>query len=142
MAKDLPDVKFLLMGSQCQAFQREHIPQNVGLLGVLDDENKNYLFSIVDVALNPMRSGSGTNLKMFDYMAAGIPVVSTLFGARGLGTASQYLYLADDSEDFEKAIMDAIDNNDTSKQLKARETVESIYDWRSISEMLAQKLSN
>jgi hypothetical protein len=30
-----------------------------------------------DVAVNPMFSGSGTNIKMFDFMAAGLPVVST-----------------------------------------------------------------
>ena len=31
-----------------------------------------------------MFSGSGTNLKMLDYFAAGLPVVSTPAGARGL----------------------------------------------------------
>jgi len=29
-----------------------------------------------------MQSGSGTNLKMLDYMAAGVPLLSTPFGAR------------------------------------------------------------
>ena len=37
-----------------------------------------------DVAVNPMLTGSGTNLKMLDYMAAGIPVITTRVGARGL----------------------------------------------------------
>ena len=32
-----------------------------------------------------MRWGSGTNLKMLDYALAGMPIVSTAFGARGLG---------------------------------------------------------
>jgi hypothetical protein len=35
-------------------------------------------------ALNPMRIGSGTNLKLLEYLAAGVPVVSTPFGGRGI----------------------------------------------------------
>lgn len=140
MAKNLPDVKFLLMGSQCQAFQNEHLPRNVGLLDVLDDEEKDYLFSIVDIALNPMRSGSGTNLKMFDYMAAGIPVISTRFGARGIENAEEYVYLADSAEEMEKAIRVEADNCDGSKQLKARAIIESEYDWGEISKVLINRL--
>jgi glycosyltransferase involved in cell wall biosynthesis len=37
-----------------------------------------------DLALCPLRSGSGTSLKMIEYLAAGLPVVSTEVGIRGL----------------------------------------------------------
>jgi glycosyltransferase involved in cell wall biosynthesis len=37
-----------------------------------------------DIAVNPMLSGSGSNLKMMEYLAAGLPVVTTEVGARGL----------------------------------------------------------
>jgi len=60
------------------------LPANVKSLGVVDDETKNRILSWVDLAINPMQSGSGTNLKMLDYMAAGVPLLSTPFGARGL----------------------------------------------------------
>ena len=49
-----------------------------------DDPTKDTILGTVDLAVNPMESGSGTNLKMLDYMAAGIPTLSTAFGARGL----------------------------------------------------------
>jgi glycosyltransferase involved in cell wall biosynthesis len=42
------------------------------------------LLGAADVALNPMRIGSGTNLKLLEYLAWAIPVVSTPFGARGI----------------------------------------------------------
>ena len=42
------------------------------------------LLGCVDVALNPMRTGSGTNLKLIEYLACGVPAVSTPFGVRGL----------------------------------------------------------
>ena len=40
---------------------------------------------LAGAALNPMRWGSGTNLKMLDYALAGTPILSTTFGARGVG---------------------------------------------------------
>lgn len=40
-------------------------------------------FGAADAALNPVRSGTGTNLKTCEYLAARLPVVSTAFGARG-----------------------------------------------------------
>lgn len=41
-----------------------------------------------DIAVNPMRSGGGSNLKMTEYLAAGLPVVTTEVGARGLALRS------------------------------------------------------
>lgn len=78
------DVHFLLVGSACLAFQDRELPDNVIAFGPVDEEQKALLLASASVALNPMTEGSGSNLKMLDYFAAGIPVVSTMFGARGL----------------------------------------------------------
>ena len=37
-----------------------------------------------DLALCPLRTGSGTSLKTIEYLAAGVPLVTTAFGVRGL----------------------------------------------------------
>jgi glycosyltransferase involved in cell wall biosynthesis len=42
------------------------------------------LFAAADVAINPVDSGSGSNIKLAEYLAAGLPVVSTPEGLRGL----------------------------------------------------------
>jgi glycosyltransferase involved in cell wall biosynthesis len=86
IARLLPHVNFLLVGSVGCYLDRFDfaLPANVKSLGVVDDETKNRILSWVDLAINPMQSGSGTNLKMLDYMAAGVPLLSTPFGARGL----------------------------------------------------------
>ncbi|WP_371373432.1 glycosyltransferase family 4 protein [Sporomusa aerivorans] len=84
MAVQLPDVTFMLAGSVCEAFTNHNLPDNVALLGIISAQEQRRLFSLADVALNPVRSGSGTNLKMLEYMAAGIPVVTTNVGARGI----------------------------------------------------------
>jgi glycosyltransferase involved in cell wall biosynthesis len=41
------------------------------------------LLAAADVAVNPIESGSGSNVKLAEYLAAGLPVVSTALGLRG-----------------------------------------------------------
>jgi glycosyltransferase involved in cell wall biosynthesis len=41
------------------------------------------LLAAADVAVNPMDSGSGSNVKLAEYLAAGLPVVTTPVGLRG-----------------------------------------------------------
>jgi glycosyltransferase involved in cell wall biosynthesis len=85
MAAKLPQCDFFIMGSVCEHPVCENLPANVYRLGVLDEAEKTVWMSAVDIALNPIVSGSGTNLKMLDYASAGIPVITTKFGNRGLG---------------------------------------------------------
>jgi glycosyltransferase involved in cell wall biosynthesis len=40
-------------------------------------------FAAADAALNPMWRGGGTNVKMCEFIAARLPIVSSRFGARG-----------------------------------------------------------
>ena len=41
-------------------------------------------FAAADCCVNPMTTGSGANVKILDYLARGLPVVTTPFGARGI----------------------------------------------------------
>ncbi len=40
-------------------------------------------FAAADVALNPTSSGAGTSVKMCEFIASRLPIVTTAFGARG-----------------------------------------------------------
>lgn len=40
-------------------------------------------FAAADAAINPMLSGAGTNVKMCEFIALRLPILSTAFGARG-----------------------------------------------------------
>lgn len=46
------------------------------------DEIEPY-FAAADAALNPMFSGAGTNVKMCEFLALKLPILSTAFGTRG-----------------------------------------------------------
>jgi glycosyltransferase involved in cell wall biosynthesis len=51
---------------------------------------------VADVALNLVESGSGMNVKMIEYLACGLPIITTPFGARGLvGTTGDHFLVAE-----------------------------------------------
>jgi glycosyltransferase involved in cell wall biosynthesis len=51
-------------------------------------------FQAADVAVNPVESGGGTNIKVLQALAAGLPVVSTRFGMRGLEALAPFVRVA------------------------------------------------
>lgn len=57
-----------------------------------------------DAGLNAVTWGSGSNVKLFEYLAARLPVISTEFGARGSGLAPDEDYLPYDSPRLRPAI--------------------------------------
>ncbi len=44
-------------------------------------------FAAADAGLNPIVRGAGANVKLFEYLASRLPVISTSFGVRGTGLA-------------------------------------------------------
>lgn len=82
LAPACPDWRFVLVGRCGPSAGIAPLPPNLELRGTVDD-----LYAPLaeaDVALNPMRAGSGINMKLFEAMQCGLPVLSTPLGARGL----------------------------------------------------------
>ena len=53
------------------------------------------LLAAADVAVNPIGSGSGSNLKLAEYLAAGLPVVTTPVGLRGYESYAHLVTVAE-----------------------------------------------
>lgn len=73
----------ILLGTIGRYFKKMY-PQgflNIIALGFV--ENIQEIYSVSDLAINPMMSGSGANVKIIDYLAAGLEIISTPFGMRG-----------------------------------------------------------
>lgn len=135
---ECPNTYIFFLGSQCNYFKNRVLPANISLLGVVSEEEKNRIFSLADFALNPMISGSGTNLKMLDYMAAGIPVISTQFGTRGICDESCCIICSLDNfaeciNEFELEKYDDMVN-------RARSLAERKYDWQVIANNFQRNL--
>jgi len=143
MAAKQPEVRFVILGGSSDAFRNRELPRNIGLMGVVDDTTKAVTLSIADVALNPMEWGSGTNLKMLEYLAAGVPVVSTAVGVRGLEVANDRELIISSLDDFAEAIV-KLRQEGTEEQSRrvvhARRFVEKRYSWPDIAQTLHEKL--
>ena len=73
------------------------------------------------VSIVPLRVGGGTRLKIFEAMAAGVPVVSTTIGAEGLGARDgDTIRIADTPEDFAEACIALLDDPAERERLRNR----------------------
>jgi glycosyltransferase involved in cell wall biosynthesis len=71
--------RLVIAGHAGAAAPRGH-PQ-IRALGFVEDLRM--CFAAADVAVNPVSFGSGTNVKLAEYLAAGVPTISTPTGLRG-----------------------------------------------------------
>jgi glycosyltransferase involved in cell wall biosynthesis len=82
--------------------QRLHDPPAVTVVGAVPTMESE--LARADVAVVPIRYGSGTRLKILESFAHRIPVVSTTLGAEGLDVRDGvHLLLADDPTGFAAA---------------------------------------
>ena len=107
LAERSVDAHLLIVGDVCDGL--ESSPENVSLLGFVDDLQS--LLKGADVAVNPITSGGGSNVKMLDYFGIGLPVVSTPFGARGFEVTDGEELLVRDIEQFSDAIVELRDRS-------------------------------
>ncbi|MBK2297089.1 glycosyltransferase [Francisella philomiragia] len=137
IAKKLPHYNFLVIGSVGGYFDSYEKTKNIRFTGVTTDEEKELYLSIVDIAINLMMTGSGTNLKMLDYMANGIPIISTEVGARGLDIPNGYIVFCD-IKDFEYYIQ----NIERYVNIQdSRKYVEDNFSWSILYKKLLPCLS-
>lgn len=142
-AAELPETAFVVIGSVCAAFDPRFKPANVLLVGEVDDVTRGVCMQASDVALNPMEHGSGTNIKMLDYFAAGLPVIATEQGSRGLGLQDDLHCLIRPVEEFPAAIRDVLGAGAKAaarRAAAARDLVECEFDWEAIGRRIKPRL--
>ncbi len=87
------------------------------------------------VAIVPLRIGGGTRLKIYEAMAAQIPVVSTAIGAEGLQVESgRHLLLADTPEAFARQCLALLDDAPAARLMaeQARRLVTASFSWTEV----------
>jgi len=131
IASQTPDITYVVVGSVGAYFEKtsEIKSSNIIFTGLVTEQEKDLLLQIADVAINPMSTGSGTNIKMFDYMASGLPLVTTEVGARGIDLPVGFAEITA-IENFPAAIERAVK---TPRSYQKRIYVEARYDWRAVS---------
>ncbi len=87
------------------------------------------------VFIVPLHAGGGMRVKILDAWAWRLPIVSTTIGAEGLSyEAGRDVLLADNADDFSQAVLQVLSQPDLASSLsqKGRETVEKLYNWRTV----------
>ncbi|MFK7160086.1 glycosyltransferase [Marinospirillum sp. MEB164] len=143
LAQRFPQHEFWLVGSVCQAPELHYSGANLRTFGLVSEAQRQALLASATLALNPMHSGSGTNLKMLDYTAAGLPVLSTPFGLRGLNLPQDAVYQAEQSH-FSVTIEAYTQTSAAERDYRAslaRQKTEQEYDWSVCAEPLINWLA-
>lgn len=134
LAPAMPECYFLIIGSVCDAF-RARVPSNILLCGKVDEDCKGVLIRLANVAINPVACGSGSNLKLAEYLANRIPVVTTPFGARGYTVESGKEAIVCELPEFEEHIRILLKNPDLQNSLaeSGYRYAKSKLDWSLLS---------
>jgi len=111
----------------------------VEVTGTVEDVRSYYHEALAAVV--PLRTGSGTRLKILEAMAAGVPVVSTAFGAEGLAVQPGVNILiagADDRQAWVDALAGLTLDEARRQALTtaASQLVRKRYDWGMLGESL------
>jgi glycosyltransferase involved in cell wall biosynthesis len=144
LAPACPDIVFQIAGS-CLAQGAGPLPQNVQVLGRVDNKTRLELFSRANVAINPMLSGSGTNLKALEFLAAGLPMVATPIGARGLALVDGQHALIADKSSFALRLAEFMHQDSVNRNAMAargRNHVIELFSWDAIATRAADAISS
>ncbi len=98
-----------------------------------------------DVCVAPVFSGSGTRLKILEYMAASRPVVATRKGAEGLDVENGVdAVLAETAEGTAEGILRLLRDRGLAARMgrAGRRLISSKYDWKNITAAFERDLSS
>ncbi len=132
-----PAARFVIAGSGSggkENFQR--YPQTT-FIGFVEDIRK--AISKYEIAVVPLRIGSGVRLKLIELFSMGKPAVSTTVGAEGTGAIhGEHLLLADSPDGFADSIIQLFEEAALRRKLSrnARDLVLRQFDCNAIAETI------
>jgi glycosyltransferase involved in cell wall biosynthesis len=134
IARIFPKYNFILCGGASNSVQAKGLPDNVEILGVVSEEKLDELFKESFAFINPMETGSGTHLKVMKSLSYGLPILTSLVGARGFSEKdiSDTMLIAESPKEFVSAIK-KLEEEKTYKALSHKSyELSKNYDWEKI----------
>lgn len=140
-----PALIFLIVGSGLVPLSLHHLQSDKAVVfsGKVNDLEPWY--SMAALAVVPIKTGSGTRLKILEAMGYGIPVVSTSKGAEGIHyTAGKDILIGDDAAQFAEDVILLLNNKEKRLSIKtaASGLVKKNYNWDLIGIRLQDCINN
>jgi polysaccharide biosynthesis protein PslH len=131
-----PEVSLAIVGREPSAEINEIAARDrhIHVTGTVADVRPHLWSSQVSIV--PLRIGGGSRLKIYESMAAGIPVVSTTVGAEGLTVHPPHdIRIADTPKDFAAECIQLLENVRDRRSLAdaARRLVNERFTWERIA---------
>ena len=139
--KEIKDVDFVIAGQRPVKKVLDLEGEGVTITGFIPKLNE--MYATAQVVVSPLRIGAGTQNKVLESMAMGVPVVCTNIGFEGLGVQSgEGVYKELTPEDFAKRVISILQNNELRDELgtKATEVISNKFSWGQIAKQLAHYL--
>ncbi len=111
----LKQFEFHIIGNINKYPNKKKLP-NIIYHGMIDEKEKDALLNSSLLALNPIKLGSGRNVKMVDYMMHGVPTLTTEIGLRGfdINEIKDCIYI-ENIENFKTKILELANNREQLK---------------------------
>jgi len=101
--------------------------------------------ALANLAISPIRHGSGTSIKVLDFLARGVPLVATRESVRGLSRdVEEAMAISETAEGFYRSISTLLidESRLTSLSLQGRQWVEKHQTWEVIAQDFQTGLEN
>jgi hypothetical protein len=142
LAQCRPKWKFVLIGPKAMNIKRSTVPHNVIFLGQKPHDMLPMYVSFFDVGIIPFTESQvsyhSNPIKAYEYLAMGVPVVSTPIAE--LMHLKEVVYTASGYENFLQGIEYALDQAHSENRVKERLSVAEAHSWDMVFEKIFEKL--
>lgn len=135
--KGIEGIKFILIGMVPSKIKRKFAKNNFIFTGSVTNLNK--FLKESTIALCPIIEGSGMKVKLLNYCAAGLPVITTKIGASGYEKIDS-LIIENDLNKYPAIIIDLLTHPNKMKFLgmRNRKSIEKYYNLDKIADKTIQ----
>lgn len=114
--KEIPNVKFNIVGSNPNGEILKLQSENINVLGFISDEELSNLYKSTRVVVAPLRFGAGMKGKVVEALYNKCPIVTTSIGAEGINNLNNAIIIADDAETFAKKVIELYLNKELNEK--------------------------
>jgi glycosyltransferase involved in cell wall biosynthesis len=140
----VPEYTFVIAGSCVGGIDHIPVPKNVVKINSISNDEVEKMFSDAFAFINPMKTGSGTHLKMMKALSYGLPIISSTVGARGFSNSEKdsCMIIAEELSDMADAVKSLTD----AKTYKGMSTnsleLSKEYDWKKIGDLFTKAIED